>query len=425
MQPIITSLLDTDFYKLLMLQLIWKKYRNVRVSFKVKNRTKDVDLNQFIDRDELIDQLQYVSMLGFNSTQLHYLKSLRTPLGNQIFCDEFIDYLQYDFKLSDVPISLICNCADLNNDIVFDGTWDRTMMWEIYVLPIINAMRNRQLVGVLEETGLDNLLYADAYIKLVKNLELIKTHGVSGISDFGTRRRHSARWQNTAVYTAKNILGDAFTGTSNVQISLNAGLQPIGTNAHELPMTLAALATNDEELRAAQYQVVSDWMELYDSSLWTVLPDTFGTQQFLKGADPQVMRRVSGIRIDSMDNVEAANLLIDYWNSIGVDPRTKVAIFSDGLTAQEIVKIHQLFNDKLICRYGWGTMLTNDFVGCHPGGIEDYLKPISLVCKVSEVNGRSAVKLSDNISKATGSVEEIERYKRVFGAVDYAKEVLV
>lgn len=64
---------------------------------------------------------------------------------------------------------------------------------------------------------------------------------------------------------------------------------------------------------------------------------------------------------------------------------------------------------------GWGTNLTNDFRGCAPSGVDGRLKAISLVCKVTEANGRPAVKLSDNITKATGPADEIERYRRVFG----------
>ena len=75
--------------------------------------------------------------------------------------------------------------------------------------------------------------------------------------------------------------------------------------------------------------------------------------------------------------------------------------------------------------FGWGTNLANDFVGCPPDGSIN-LDPISLVCKVSSVDGRPAVKLSDNPEKATGLPSEIERYLRVFGdAGRVRKPVLV
>jgi nicotinate phosphoribosyltransferase len=54
--------------------------------------------------------------------------------------------------------------------------------------------------------------------------------------------------------------------------------------------------------------------------------------------------------------------------------------------------------------FGWGTNLTNDFAGCAPTRSTG-LNPISIVCKVSDANGRPAVKLSDNPQKATGDPE--------------------
>ena len=65
--------------------------------------------------------------------------------------------------------------------------------------------------------------------------------------------------------------------------------------------------------------------------------------------------------------------------------------------------------------FGWGTNLTNDFRGCAPEKM-DRLDAISLVCKVTSVDGRPAVKLSDNPQKATGDRREVERYLKVFGS---------
>jgi len=74
--------------------------------------------------------------------------------------------------------------------------------------------------------------------------------------------------------------------------------------------------------------------------------------------------------------------------------------------------------------FGWGTHRTNDFVGCAPAGVDGHLRPISLVCKVAEAEGRPAVKLSDNPNKALGPPKEIERYKRIFGVAGMAKQPL-
>ncbi len=75
--------------------------------------------------------------------------------------------------------------------------------------------------------------------------------------------------------------------------------------------------------------------------------------------------------------------------------------------------------DRIRFSAGWGTYLTNDFRNCNPRG-DDSFDPISLVCKLSEVDGRPAVKLSDNYSKAMGPPAEIERYRRIFGTAGVA-----
>ena len=85
-----------------------------------------------------------------------------------------------------------------------------------------------------------------------------------------------------------------------------------------------------------------------------------------------------------------------------------------GLPGEAIEETYRHFAGRVRMSFGWGTNLTNDFVGCAPDGSVD-LDPISIVCKVSSVDGRPAVKLSDNPEKATGAPSEIERYVRVFG----------
>ena len=219
---------------------------------------------------------------------------------------------------------------------------------------------------------------------------------------------------------------ERFSGTSNTALAYKHDLEAIGTNAHELPMAMAAMASrgSDEDLRESQYKVLELWQQSYGGALKIMLPDTFGTTQFLAGA-PDWVADWTGQRIDSKDPVVAGDEYIAWLAERGRDPRRKRLIASDGLDVEEIIRLHLYFAGRIRFSAGWGTLLTNDFRGCHPRG-EDTLGPLSLVCKLTSVEGIPTVKLSDNPRKSTGPKEEVERYRRVFGTVAVgAVEVLV
>ena len=166
------------------------------------------------------------------------------------------------------------------------------------------------------------------------------------------------------------------------------------------------------------------WQQSYGGELLIMLPDTFGTTQFLEGA-PDWVADWTGERVDSKDPFVAGDEYIPWLLSRGRDPRRKRLIASDGLDVDDIVDLHDYFDGRIRFSAGWGTLLTNDFRDCHPRG-EDTFEPISLVCKLTSADGIPTVKLSDNPRKATGPDDEIERYRRVFGTVAIeAVEVLV
>jgi nicotinate phosphoribosyltransferase len=209
-------------------------------------------------------------------------------------------------------------------------------------------------------------------------------------------------------------LGTSFIGTSNVKHALDTGLEAIGTNAHELPMVYAAVAEDDEALLEAPYKVLKDWAKMYGGNLLVVLPDCFGTTLFLNHA-PDWVADWKGARPDSKLPVAAARELIDWWKERGRDPREKLVVLSDAMDVESIEEAVRALRGQVNLSFGWGTNLTNDFVGCAPAGVDGQLKAISLVCKVVEADGRPAVKLSDNPNKVMGRLEEVERYRRVFG----------
>jgi nicotinate phosphoribosyltransferase len=416
LDPIVRSLLDTDFYKLLMLQMIWGLYPDVHATFTLINRTKSVRLADEIDEAELRAQLDHARTLRFGKKEMIWLAGNTFYGRKQIFQPEFLAWLQ-DFRLPEYELRRRGGQFELS----FPGPWCHTTMWEIPALAIINELRSRAAMKALGPFALD-VLYARAKAKMWSKVERLKKLPDLRISDFGTRRRHSFLWQRWCVAALKEGIGEAFTGTSNVLLAMDNDLEALGTNAHELPMVLAALADDERGLLAAPYKVLKDWERYYGGNLLIVLPDTFGTAAFLRNA-PDWIADWTGFRPDSAPEIEGGERILAWWRSKGRDPREKLLIFSDGLDVDAIEETHRHFSGKVRMTFGWGTNLTNDFEGCAPGRT-DALNPISLVCKVTEANGRPAVKLSDNPEKATGDAAEVERYLRVFGGEERVRQLV-
>ncbi|AYD03327.1 nicotinate phosphoribosyltransferase [Neorhizobium sp. NCHU2750] len=417
LDPIIRSLIDTDFYKLLMLQMIWKLYPDVDATFSVINRTTSVKLADEIDEGALREQLDHARTVGLSKKEMIWLAGNTFYGRNQIFEPEFLTWLS-TYKLPEYELFKRNGQYELN----FHGKWMDTTMWEIPALAIINEMRSRSAMRSVGYFTLD-VLYARAKARMWEKVERLRTLPGLRISDFGTRRRHSFLWQRWCVEALKEGIGSGFTGTSNVLLAMDSDLEAVGTNAHELPMVAAALANTDEELRNASYQVLKDWNRLYHGNLLIVLPDAFGTASFLRDA-PDWVADWTGFRPDSAPPIEGGEKIISWWKKMGRDPKEKLLIFSDGLDVDAIIDTYRHFEGRVRMSFGWGTNLTNDFAGCAPVEIAG-LKPISVVCKVSEANGRPAVKLSDNPQKATGDPEEVQRYLRFFGEEDRVSQKLV
>jgi len=411
LDPIVRSLLDTDFYKLLMLQFIWKNFPATPVTSEIHNRTVRVRLAERISATALREQMEHVRSLRFRRSELVWLAGNTFYGVRQIFQPEFLEWLENSFQLSEYEIS------EHEGQLVirFSGLWSEVTMWEVYSLAIVSEMKTRAALAELTELELD-VLYARAKTRLWDKIELLRVVDDLRVSDFGTRRRHSFLWQEYAVEALASALGPRMTGTSNTALAYKHNLEAIGTNAHELPMAMAAMAArgSDEELRGSQYDVLRLWQQSYGGELLILLPDTFGTTQFLQGA-PDWVAKWTGERVDSKDPFEAGDEYVAWLLQRGEDPRKKRLIASDGLDVEDIVRLHAYFNGRIRFSAGWGTLLTNDFRDCHPRG-EDTFEPISLVCKLTSADGRPTVKLSDNPRKATGPVEEIARYRRVFGS---------
>ena len=402
--PIVRSLIDTDFYKLLMCQSIFRNKPDTNVSFSLINRSLKVPLAHLVDEGELREQLDHVRSLSLTRGESTWLRGNTFYGKRQMFRPDFMEW----FERLQLPAYHLEKRAG-QYELAFEGKWPEVMMWEIPALSVLMELRSR---AVLQDMGRFELqvLYARAMTKLWEKVEALRQIDGLRIADFGTRRRHSFMWQDWCVQAMQEGLEGKFTGTSNCLIAMRREVEAIGTNAHELPMVYSALANSDAELAQAPYKVLQDWHDEHDGNLRIILPDTFGTAGFLERA-PDWLAQWTGIRIDSGDPATGAETAITWWRSRGEDPRRKLVIFSDGLDVAKISELQAQFAGRVKVSFGWGTLLTNDFRGLVPNGALD---PFSLVCKAVSANGRPTVKLSDNPNKAMGPAAEVARYKRVF-----------
>ena len=402
--PIVRSLIDTDFYKLLMCQSVFRNRPDTQVTFRMINRSTHIPLAHLVDEGELREQLDHIRSLSLARGESTWMRGNMFYGKRHIFNPAFMDWFE---KLRLPPYHL--ERVGDQYELTFEGSWPEVMLWEIPALAVVMELRSRAILNNMDRFELQ-VLYARAMTKLWEKVEAFRKVPDLRIADFGTRRRHSFLWQDWCVRAMHEGLEEKFVGTSNCLIAKNRDLEAIGTNAHELPMIYAALADSDAELARAPYDVLSDWHEEHEGNLRIILPDTYGAEGFLKNA-PEWLSRWTGIRVDSGDPAAGAEMAINWWKAHGEDPTEKLIIFSDGLDEAKIIELQTQFAGRVRVSFGWGTHLTNDFRGLVPN---DALAPFSIVCKPVAADGRPTVKLSDNPRKAMGPADEIARYKRVF-----------
>lgn len=397
-RPIIDSLLEIDVYKLLMINFIDRFYPNLEVQFVFRNRTKGVEIAKYIDKKELEDQLVHVAGLRFSGADVAYLRTWG------VFPEHFLRGLP-GLRLSPLSVAKY-RCVDaLELDVSARGRWSEVTLWETIVLAIVNELYTR---GYARKHGLsEEYLSQKGLVRLQDKINVLQKHPGVRFAQFGLRRRFSGMWEKHVTEAMRTCVPESMVGVSNVRLARDLGVEAVGTNAHELPMALYALARHesDEAARQAPYEVLRKWQMLYGQRLLVMLPDTFGTDSFLDGLSRQYALDWRGFRQDSGDPYAFGDRALAFYKKHGIDARDKLIIFSDGLDVEKMCDLYKHFSPHINVSFGWGTNLTNDL------GIP----PLSNVMKLASAAGRPTVKLSDNIAKATGPDEEIESAKRIFG----------
>lgn len=387
--PIITSLLDTDWYKLTMMQGVHHQYPNASVSWEFRCRNAE-DLAPYVS--EIRRQIDLLAELSLTREESDYLASF------SYMSPDFIRFLElYRFRPEYVELGMLGD--ELR--IVIDGPWTHSILFEIVILAIISEVRNRALYP---DVSIDQ-----AVARLRDKLEALRStytpQQLAGfnLADFGTRRRLSQRVQEAVIEVLEREFPGNFVGTSNVDMARRHGISPMGTMAHEWIMAHQQLGSR---LVDSQRTALETWVQEYRGHLGIALTDTITLEAFLGDFDLYFAKLFDGLRHDSGDPLWFAEKCIAHYESLGIDPRTKTLIFSDALTFDKSMQIKAALEGRIRTSFGIGTNLTCDVPG---------VTPMNIVIKMVSCNGQPVAKVSDSPGKTISRDASFVQYlKYVF-----------
>lgn len=378
---IIKSILDSDLYKFSMHQAILELFPETVVSYKFNNRGNQQFPILFLYKLE--EQIQLMKNLSLQDYEYNWLSKNISFLKPQ-----YLEYLRnYRFNPDQVNVSL-----DENHQLVLTitGLWRDTVLWEVPLMAIISELYFQEV----DKKWNCNNLEKEAYLKAKT---LFDNRCI--VSEFGTRRRRSFAVQETFIkifndFQKNNKEFSFFSGTSNVYLAIRYNLRPIGTMAHEWIMGISAL----EGLRHANFYALQDWVRVYNADLGIALTDTYGVDSFLKNFNKRLSKLYDGVRQDSGCPFEFTDKIIKHYKTYGIDPMSKIIIFSDGLDVNKAVEINNYCKNKIKCAFGIGTFFTNDFKDS---------PALNMVIKMDICDGIYVVKLGDSKGKTMGNRDAI------------------
>lgn len=369
--PVLHTLLDTDAYKLHMQQAVFRHYYDVHVAAEFRCRGDDL---LGIYADSIREQVDAMQHLTLQDDEYQWLSGL------PFFKADYLNWLR-DFRYKPEQVTVVNDNGKL--DIRLEGPWREVIMWEVPLLAVISELAHRYRSP---ETGVEQAVASlenklAAFSTLTEGLDMSRFR----LMDFGTRRRFSREVQQAIV---KRLQQEPwFVGTSNYDLARRLDLTPMGTQAHEW---FQAHQQISPDLANSQRAALAAWLEEYPNQLGIALTDCITMDAFLRDFGPEFAERYQGLRHDSGDPVEWGEKAIAHYEKLGIDPMSKVLVFSDNLDLAKAVDLYRHFTSRINLSFGIGTRLTCDI---------PQVKPLNIVIKLVECNGKPVAKLSDSPGK--------------------------
>ncbi|ANS42189.1 nicotinate phosphoribosyltransferase [Serratia inhibens] len=370
--PILTSLLDTDAYKLHMQQAVFHRYPAISVAAEFRCRGDEL-LGEYAD--EIRAQVALMSQLALTEAEFGYLSGL------PFFRQDYLNWLR-DFRYD--PQQVQIDDRDGRLHIRIAGPWREVILWEVPLLAVISEVVHRhRSPQVTPDMAIAHLRSKLAQFKAVSaDVDISRFK----LMDFGTRRRFSKSVQQAIVSTLKNEF-PYLVGTSNYDLAHQLDLTPVGTQAHEW---FQAHQQISPVLANSQRAALQAWLDEYPDQLGIALTDCIAMDAFLRDFGPQFAPRYQGLRHDSGDPFEWGEKAIAHYQKLGIDPMSKTLVFSDNLDLDKALALYRHFYQRINLVFGIGTRLTCDIPG---------VKPLNIVIKLVECKGKPVAKLSDSPGK--------------------------
>ena len=394
LEPIVTSLLDTDLYKFNMDQVIFHKHTNLSGEYDFRCRNEGVVFTPEM-LEEINAQIDHLCSLRFSREELDYLRSIR------FIKNDYVEFLRLWRPIREYVTTGLNEQGELS--IVVRGPLFSAMQFEIYLLEIVNEVYFRLRYDYA-------VLRASAEEKLNQKIRDIQSGKYTfSFAEFGSRRRLSREWEDEVVRRFSAETGNC-VGTSNVYLAMKYGLKPIGTYAHEFVQMYQGI--DSIPLAYTNHYAMEDWYDEYRGDNGTALTDTVTTDLFLLDFNRAMVNNYTGVRHDSGDPFEWGEKMIAHYKKYGVDPRTKLLLFSDGLDFDRAQQLYDYFKERVKVSFGIGTFCSNDT--CE--------EPLNIVIKLQTVNGRPVAKVSDTPGKAMCRDREYLEYLKGSIAFRLARE---